>query len=179
VWPSASSDLAISHAGSGSPWAELRTSAAIPSKTSFSSGYTIEKTLTPVDSAHQGGWKQGDLVRVHLRIDAQTDMTWVVVDDPIPAGASHLGIGLARESQIATASENANNQSWVWPAYTERAFNGFHAYYDYVPKGTFEIEYTIRLNQIGTFQLPPTHVAALYEPEMLGEIPNAPFTVGP
>ncbi len=179
AWPSAPSDLAISHTGSGSPWAELRTSAAIPLKMPFSSGYTIEKTLTPVDSTHQGGWKQGDLVRVHLKIDAQTDMTWVVVDDPIPAGASHLGIGLARESQIATASENANNQSYVWPAYTERAFNGFHAYYDYVPKGTFEIEYTIRLNQIGTFQLPPTHVAALYEPEMIGELPNAPFTVGP
>ncbi len=179
AWPPAQSNLAISHVGSGSPWAELRTSAAIPLKAPFSSGYTIEKTLTPVDSTHQGGWRQGDLVRVHLKVAAQTDMTWVVVDDPIPAGASHLGIGLARESQIATSGENANDQSWVWPSYTERAFSGFRAYYDYVPKGTFEIEYTIRLNQIGTFQLPPTHVEALYEPEMLGELPNAPFTVMP
>lgn len=179
AWPAVQSNLDLSHVGSGSPWAELRTSAAIPLKAPFSSGYTIEKTLTPVDSKHTGGWKQGDLVRVHLKIDAQTDMTWVVVDDPIPAGASHLGIGLARESQIATAGENANNQSTVWPAYTERAFSGFRAYYDYVPKGEFEIEYTIRLNQIGTFQLPPTHVQALYEPEMLGELPNAPFTVTP
>ena len=179
AWPVAQSNLEISHAGSGSPWAELRTSAAIPLKAPFSSGYTIEKTLTPVDSTHQGGWKQGDLVRVHLQIAAQTDMTWVVVDDPIPAGASHIGIGLARESQIATVGENANNQSFVWPAYTERAFSGFRAYYDYVPKGPFEIEYTIRLNQTGTFQLPPTHVEALYEPEMLGELPNVPFTVTP
>ncbi len=179
AWPPAQSNLEISHSGSGRPWAELRTSAAIPLKAPFSSGYTIAKTLTPVDSTHQGGWKQGDLVRVHLKIDAQTDMTWVVVDDPIPACASHLGIGLARESQIATAGENANNQGFVWPAYTERAFSGFRAYYDYVPKGTFEVEYTIRLNQTGTFQLPPTHVEALYEPEMLGELPNAPFTVTP
>jgi len=179
AWPAAPTNLDISHAGSGSPWAELRTSAAIPLKAPFSSGYTIEKTLTPVDANHQGGWKQGDLVRVHLKIDAQTDMTWVVVDDPIPAGASHLGIGLAHESQIATAGENANNRSEVWPAYTERAFSGFRAYYDYVPKGPFEIEYTIRLNQTGTFQLPPTHVEALYEPDMLGELPNPPFTVTP
>jgi hypothetical protein len=169
AWPPAQSNLEISHSGSGRPWAELRTSAAIPLKAPFSSGYTIAKTLTPVDSTHQGGWKQGDLVRVHLKIDAQTDMTWVVVDDPIPACASHL----------ATAGENANNQGFVWPAYTERAFSGFRAYYDYVPKGTFEVEYTIRLNQTGTFQLPPTHVEGLYEPEMLGELPNAPFTVTP
>ena len=50
-----------------------------------------------------GGWRHGDLVRVHLKIDAQSDMTWVVVNDPIPAGASHLGTGLRRDSAIATA----------------------------------------------------------------------------
>lgn len=177
MWPPAPTNLALAHGGTGSPWAQIRTSAAIPLKTPFTSGYTITKTITPVDSTHTGGWKQGDLARVHLKVDAQTDMTWVVVDDPIPAGASHLGIGFARESQIATSGEN--NQSWVWPAYTERAFSGLHAYYSYVPKGPFEIDYTIRLNQIGTFQLPPTHVQAIYEPEMLGELPNAPFTVSP
>jgi hypothetical protein len=179
MWPPAPTNLALAHGGAGSPWAQIRTSAAIPLKTPFTSGYAITKTITPVDSTHAGRWKQGDLARVHLKVDAQTDMTWVVVDDPIPAGASHLGIGLARESQIAISGENENNQSWVWPAYTERAFSGFHAYYSYVPKGPFEIEYTIRLNQIGTFQLPPTHVQAIYEPEMLGELPNAPFTVNP
>ncbi len=80
----------------------MRANAAIPLKSPLSSGYQITKTLTPVDSSHAGGWRQGDLVRVHLKIEAQTDMTWVVVNDPIPAGASHLGTGLARDSQIAT-----------------------------------------------------------------------------
>ena len=179
AWPPAQANLDLSHAGSGSPWVEIRTSAAIPLKAPFSSGYTITKTISPLESNHAGAWKQGDLARVHLKIDAQTDMTWVVIDDPIPAGASHLGIGLARESQIATSNENVNNENYLWPDYTERAFSGFRAYYSYVPKGTFEIEYTIRLNQIGTFQLPPTHVEALYEPEMLGELPNSAFTVAP
>jgi hypothetical protein len=67
----------------------------------------------------------------------------------------------------------------VWPIYSERAFDAFRAYYDYVPKGTFDIEYTIRLNQSGTFKLPATHVDALYEPEMFGELPNSPFEVAP
>jgi uncharacterized protein YfaS (alpha-2-macroglobulin family) len=177
AWPPAQATLNVTHSGAGNPWAQIRTSAAIPLRAPFSSGYTITKTLTPVESTHSGGWKQGDLVRVHLKIQAQTDMTWVVVDDPIPAGASQLGIGLGHESQIAIANENVNNQSYVWPTYVERGFESFRAYYDYVPKGTFEIEYTIRLNQAGTFQMPPTHVEALYEPEMLGELPNAPFTV--
>jgi uncharacterized protein YfaS (alpha-2-macroglobulin family) len=119
------------------------------------------------------------LVRVHLKIEAQTDMTWVVVDDPIPAGASHLGTGLGRDSEIATSGEKINADSFSWPVFSERAFDAFRAYYEYVPKGVFEVEYTIRLNQSGTFKLPPTHVEALYEPEMLGDLPNVPFEVAP
>src|SRR5262249_11647798 len=158
--------------GTGSPWAQISASAAIPLKAPFTSGYAITKTLAPVDSNHKGEWKAGDLVRIHLTMDAQADMTWVVVDDPIPAGASQVVVGLATDSQIATAGENQNNQGYAWPSFIERGFGAFRAYYEYVPKGKFEIEYTIRLNQAGTFQLPPTHVAALYEPEMLGELPN-------
>ena len=145
----------------------------------FSSGYRITRTLLPVENANPHGWKRGDLVRVHLKVEAQTDMTWVVVNDPIPAGASHLGTGLGRDSAIATSGEKIDTESFVWPIYAERAFDAFRAYYDYVPKGTFEIEYTIRLNQSGTFKLPATHVDALYEPEMFGELPNSPFEVAP
>ncbi len=135
--------------------------------------------MTPVDSSHGGGWRQGDLIRVHLKIDAQTDMTWVVVNDPIPAGASHLGTGLARDSQIATAGENLNNDNYLWPSFVERAFEGYRAYYDYVPKGTFELRAQSEQTRPGTFQMPATRVEALYEPEMFGESPNAPFVVGP
>jgi uncharacterized protein YfaS (alpha-2-macroglobulin family) len=178
-WPSAQADLRVEHSGGGNPWVQIRANAAIPLKAPLSSGYRITKTMTPVESSHSGGWRQGDLVRVHLKIDAQTDMTWVGVNDPIPAGASHLGTGLARDSQIATSTENFNNENYLWPAFVERAFEGYRAYYDYVPKGTFELEYTIRLNQTGTFQLPATRVEPLYEPEMFGESPNAPFVAGP
>ena len=33
--------------------------------------------------------------RVHLEVEAQADMTWVVVDDPVPAGSTILEIGRA------------------------------------------------------------------------------------
>ncbi|MEK6717162.1 MAG: hypothetical protein AABZ16_06700, partial [candidate division NC10 bacterium] len=100
-----------------------------------------------------------------------------VVSDPVPAGASHLGTGLARDSQIATQGEQ--QEGWVWPAFEERAFEAFRAYYAYVPKGSFIVEYTIRLNQSGRFQLPTTRVEALYAPEMFGELPNTSLEVLP
>ncbi len=45
--------------------------------------------------------QRGDLVRVRLDIEASTDMTWVAVNDPIPAGATILGSGLGRDSEVA------------------------------------------------------------------------------
>ncbi|MDO8431521.1 MAG: MG2 domain-containing protein [Candidatus Binatus sp.] len=178
-WPAAQANLKLEHSGSGNPWAEVRALAAIPLSQPFSSGYRITRTLTPVEAGRSAGWKRGELVRVQLKIEAQTAMTWVVVNDPIPAGASHVGAGLGRDSQIAASGENQTNDTYVWPAFTERAFDGLRAYYDYVPKGSFDIEYTIRLNQAGTFNLPATRVEAIYQPEMLGELPNAPFEVAP
>ena len=35
------------------------------------------------------------------------------------------------------------------------------------------MEYTVRLNNVGDFALPPSRVEALYAPEMFGEVPNA------
>src|SRR6202008_642008 len=106
-------------------------------------------------------------------------MTWVVLNDPLPAGASHLGTGLRRDSAIATGAEIIGNNNYYWPAFVDRPFAAFRAYYQYIPKAKFEVEYTIRLNQACVFQLPTTRVEALYEPEMLGELPNAPFEVAP
>ena len=36
-------------------------------------------------------WSRGDVLRVRLEVDAQSDMTWVVVSDPVPGGATLLG----------------------------------------------------------------------------------------
>jgi uncharacterized protein YfaS (alpha-2-macroglobulin family) len=102
-------------------------------------------------------------------------MTWVVINDPIPAGASHLGGGLSGQSRIALAGQERSACPCI--AFEERAFGGVRAYYPYVRKGTWVYEYTIRLNESGRFELPPTRVEALYSPEAFGELPNQPFEV--
>jgi uncharacterized protein YfaS (alpha-2-macroglobulin family) len=177
-WPAESAQrLRIEHKGSGKPWAMVQSLAAIPLKEPFSSGYQINRTVTAIEQKRPGEWSRGDVARVRLELEAQSDMTWVVVNDPIPAGASILGTGLGKDSQILTSGEQ--RQGYVWPAYEERTFEAFHAYYDYVPKGKWVVEYTLRLNNPGTFELPETRVEAMYAPEMFGETPNATVTVNP
>ena len=97
-------------------------------------------------------------------------MTWAVLNDPIPAGSIILGSGLGNDSALATADEKATG--WLYPAYQERAFDAYRAYYRYMPKGNSSIEYTIRFNESGRMNTPPTRLEAMYAPEMFGESPN-------
>ena len=97
---------------------------------------------------------------------------WVVVTDPIPGGATILGGGLGRDSQIATAGQRGTTGN-AWPAFEERSFEAYRSYYEYVPKGVIRMEYTVRLNNVGEFSLPPSRVEAMYAPEMFGATPNA------
>lgn len=176
-WPKGKENLNISHQGTGKPWTTIQSLAAIPLKEPFSSGYKIKKTLIPLEQKIEGKWNRGDVVRVHLELDAQADMTWVVVNDPIPAGSCILGTGLGRDSKILTRGEES--EGWVWPAFEERSFEAFRIYYEFVPKGKWTIAYTVRLNNEGIFHLPETRVEALYAPEMLGEMPNKTMEIEP
>jgi uncharacterized protein YfaS (alpha-2-macroglobulin family) len=104
-------------------------------------------------------------------------MGWVAVLDPIPAGATILGTGLGGDSAILT--EDEKRQGWVWPAYEERTHDSFRAYYRFVPKGAFTVEYTLRLNNEGHFNLPAARVEAMYAPDLFGEIPVNDVVVKP
>ncbi len=167
--------LAVTHQGAGKPWFTLQSVAAIQLKAPFSAGYAIKKTVTPVEQASKslpaGQYTRGDVLRVALEVTSTADMTWVAITDPVPAGATILGSGLGRDSEIATQGEK--REGWGWPAFEERSFESFRSYYEYLPKGTVKMEYTVRLNNAGDFALPPSRVEALYAPEMFGEAPNA------
>jgi hypothetical protein len=63
-------------------------------------GYSIKRSIEPVEQKQAGVWSKGDVARIKLTMDAQADMTWVVVDDPVPAGASILGSGLGGDSVL-------------------------------------------------------------------------------
>ena len=170
-WPDRKETLALQHEGDGAPWATVQALAAVPIRKPFSGGYRIKKTVTAVEKKVKSFWSRGDVVRVLLEVEAQSDMTWVALNDPIPAGSAVIAVGLepGQEKNAGRAQE----------AYVERAFEACRFYYRYVPKGTWRTGYTLRLNNEGTFQMPPTRAEALYAPEMFGEIPNPVLSVNP
>ncbi len=171
--------LNVTHQGAGKPWLTLQSVAAVQLKAPFSAGYQIKKTITPVEQANKslpaGSYTRGDVLRISIEVNASADMTWVAITDPVPGGATILGSGLGRDSEIATQGEK--REGYGWAAFEERSFESFRSYYQYLPKGVVKMEYTIRLNNIGEFSLPPSRVEALYAPEMFGESPNAKVKV--
>ncbi len=103
-------------------------------------------------------------------------MTWVVVDDPIPAGASHLGAASRanRKSRFPASrirsvpdghprrTHRGVQQRSVWPDFVERPFNAFRAYYDTCRRVRSRSSTRFGSIRSVTFQLPPTQVEALY-----------------
>jgi uncharacterized protein YfaS (alpha-2-macroglobulin family) len=176
AWPPTPSKLTLAHTGKGAPWVMLESHAAIPRTAPVAAGYQIHKTIEPVQKKNPGEYRVGDVARVKLSFSAQAGRTWVVVDDPIPAGASILGNGLGRDSALLTEGSGAG---WSGPTFEERGFDGYRGYFRELPKGDGSVEYLIRFNTPGQYILPATRIEAMYSPEMFGELPNGVFTVLP
>jgi uncharacterized protein YfaS (alpha-2-macroglobulin family) len=183
-WPPSASDLRLRHDGAGKPWTTVTSKAALPVTAPVAAGYRITKTTTPVEPRTPGTLSRGDRLRVVLDIEAQRPMWWVAIDDPVPAGTSHLGSGLGRGADLgmgagAAGSGVAADEDWIAPEHVERSHESWRAYLRYLPQGHSRVEYAIRVNQPGTFRVPPTRIEALYAPELFGEIPNAIVKVEP
>lgn len=182
-WPAkatAADKLQLTHEGSGKPWSALQVLAAVPVKEARANGLRITRDVTPVQEKQNGKVSRGDVWRVRLTVESDQEMSWVVVNDPIPGGARILGEGDGRDSHIAGMGERegAMGGKLAWPTYVERTFSAYRAYYGYVPRGRFYIDYTLRLNNAGEFSLPATRVEAMYAPEVFGEVPNEIVVVG-
>ena len=103
-WPaSGQGTLRLSHQGSGAPWASVLALAAVKFDGQRSAGCSVRKNLTRSASARLAGTALVMCSRSLLDIRAEAGMGWVALNDPIPAGASLLGSGLGRDSQIAVS----------------------------------------------------------------------------
>jgi uncharacterized protein YfaS (alpha-2-macroglobulin family) len=177
-WSRSDSKLEITHTGSGKPWAFVYAKAPLRLKDPIFKGYHFTRTITAVDQKKKGQWSVGDVYRVKIVLEAPADMSWVVVNDPIPASATILGSGLGGDSALLAAGTGSATNNW-WSTQVERGQDSYRLYYEFLPKGKSELEYVVRLNAAGKFQLPNSRVEAMYSPEMYGEAPNVTLDVAP
>jgi uncharacterized protein YfaS (alpha-2-macroglobulin family) len=170
--------LALDHTGTGAPWATVQVKAATRTAQAIAHGLAVSKTIAPVQQRVPGRWSEGDVMRVTLHIVSHGDNGWLAIDDPIPSGATILGKGLGGESSAAQLKDVVARVPWTArPSYVERGNDSYRAYYARVAAGEWDLSYTVRLNNAGSFRFPATRVEAMYAPEIFGEAPNAPLEV--
>ena len=154
------------------PWATVQLSAAVPLTQPLMAGYQMSRKFEAVSQRNPGRWTRGDVVKVTLTVQASAERNWVVVNDPIPAGATIIG-DLANQSQML----QSNDGQGIQPSYVERQRDAWKGYFAWVPRGSFTVAYTMRLNGPGTFSLPSSRVEAMYSPAIRAQLPNQPFTI--
>jgi uncharacterized protein YfaS (alpha-2-macroglobulin family) len=142
--------------GSGKPWVTVSVKAAVPVTKPVFAGFKVEKTITAVQQKKKGTWSVGDVAKIVLKVKTPAPQSWVVIEDPVPAGASIL------QSSFATA--------------TERKEELIRSYYSWF-NNEEAMEYTIRFNQPGTFVLPISRVEAMYSPDLFAELPESQWVI--
>ncbi|NML07222.1 MG2 domain-containing protein [Sphingomonas sp. G-3-2-10] len=172
--PAASTPLVMTQSGGTGPWAFVSVKAAVPLTQPLHAGYKMTKTTEVIQAFKPGTLSRGDVIKVTITVEASAERNWVVVSDPVPAGATVVS-NLGGQSQML--GEAAGSGSGVQPSYIERGRDNWRAYFGWVPRGSFTVSYVMRLNAAGTFSLPATRVEAMYSPEIRSQVPNQAVTV--
>ena len=173
VLQTAKASLQVKHNGTGAPWVMISSRFATPVMSAIKNGMSLERTISPVEQKIKGKWSKGDIVRVDLSMSSTAAQVWVVLNDPIPSGATILG-GVGNKTSAATMERSPTDLA---PSFIERSFEGMRAYYGYVPDRTWTYAYSFRLNQDGVFELPASRLESMYAPGMFAEVPTEKWTV--
>ncbi len=171
--PAMQTPLRLSQSGGGGPWASVSVSAAVPLTKTLNAGYKMTRQVDVVQARTKGVLTRGDVLKVTITVEASAERNWVVINDPIPAGATIIGDLGGQSSMLGQIT----GTDGVQPSYVERGNDAWRGFFAWVPAGKFSVAYTLRLNAAGRFSLPPSRVEAMYSPAIRAAVPNAPVTV--
>ena len=183
--PLVDAPLKLAQQGGAGPWATVSVHAAVPLKEPLMAGYRLKREVAVISAKQPGKISQGDVLRVRLTIQSAAERNWVVLADPLVPGASVMS-GLGGQSQLlenagaafaSDAARSGNDGNSGWPSYTESRQGSWRAYFEWLPRGTTVVEYTVRINTAGTFAMPPSRVEAMYAPAIRAQLPIAAVTV--
>jgi uncharacterized protein YfaS (alpha-2-macroglobulin family) len=147
---------------------------------------------SPMTSQYVDTARVGDVVRVRLTILAPTDLYYVVVEDPLPAGFEGVDLSLKTASvvgeppelrNLTAAEEDRWNRmqgwGWWWFSQSEMRDEKVVLFAQYLPRGTYEYTYLMRASVPGEYFVMPSTAYEMYFPEVFGRSDGGKFTIEP
>ncbi|MGB9776311.1 MAG: Ig-like domain-containing protein [Anaerolineae bacterium] len=126
----------------------------------------------------------GDLLRVRLTIIAPTDLNYVVVEEPFPAGTDPVDTSLLTTSVVGERPELVRTDwdrrwgwGWWWFVDTDLRDEKLVLFATELPRGTYEYTYLLQVGLAGEYKVLPTTAYEMYFPEVMGRTDGVVFTV--
>jgi uncharacterized protein YfaS (alpha-2-macroglobulin family) len=148
-----------------------------------------QQTLKPSDTAIAAA-KVGEYVQVKLAIVAPTDLYYLALEDPLPAGFEAVDTTLKTTSVAAQGGQLKEQGTpqpgdpwfrpyWSYWANTQVRDDKVALFATYLGRGTYEYTYLMRASVAGTFRSLPARAWEMYFPEVMGRSEGARFQVLP
>ncbi len=139
--------------------------------------------LNDPDGAPVTSAEVGQPVQVTLTIIAPSNLHYVVVEDPLPAGADAVNPNLQTSSQVGTqpslSRERPLSRGWGWWWFSNTEFRDEKVvlYATYLARGTYQFEYVMYPGLAGEYNVIPPTGQEFYFPEVYGRGDGSLFTI--
>ncbi len=155
---------------------------------SLDAGISVERSYTLIDEdldsdagvdAIQTA-SAGASLEVHLTLNLENEAYYLVVEDYIPAGAEIVDTSLKTSQQFSEYDlRDPFEDGWGWWYFNTPQIYDEHISWavKYLPAGTYELTYTLVLNQPGQYRVIPARAWQFYFPEVQGNSAGLIFEI--
>jgi alpha-2-macroglobulin len=152
-------------------------------------GFRIHKVIENEDGSKET--KVGDVVKVKIEIDMDDNYTYLVLDDPLPAGLVAINSAIKTEERVGSKRGKANiGEDGAWgdwdpggrffkfvPSFFEIRDDRVLAFKDRSWRGKYQFSYYARAVCEGEFIMPSTKIQLMYEPDVASFTPMEKFVI--
>jgi uncharacterized protein YfaS (alpha-2-macroglobulin family) len=142
-------------------------------------GFKVTKTYKTLNGTvvNSNIFTAGEKYLVEVNVDTKMERSFVILDDPLPAGLKVLNPDFNTTSQY-DAQETIINRDREWAGYwgnfyrSEIYFDRVQVFADYLNRGVHTWKYLVIATNAGNFSVPNTMVSEMYNPEVFGRNAN-------
>ncbi len=130
---------------------------------------TVKGRIVYRETPFSGTARPGDLLLVRLTAAGSTDWRYLMIEDPIPAGAESI-----RQDSMY---ELEKPREWVWGSAREYRDDRFVLFQEQFTRGRYEFSYLLKVVTPGEFRAMPARISAMYVPESVASSDVQTLTV--